>query len=266
VTPVPDTVTIVAPVRLVPVRVTGTVVLPVAGRGADAGEMEVSVGPVTVNAFVRVLVTPLLAVPTVTLLGPTPAVTATEQFAVTVVAVGVPVTAQVTPVAETVTALAPVRRVPERVTGTVDPRAPEVGEIVVSVGANTVNVGVFAPTVVVPIGVVTLTCLVVAGAVVVMAQFAVTVVTVGVPVIVQETPAVEAPMVTTVAPVRPLPVRVTGTVEPRIPEVGEIEANVGPWTANVSGLVPPAGVFGVKTVTVLAVVVAVVVITKFAVI
>jgi hypothetical protein len=43
VTPVPVTVTAVAPVRLVPVRTTGTLVV-VVPRDAEAGAMEVSVG------------------------------------------------------------------------------------------------------------------------------------------------------------------------------------------------------------------------------
>ncbi len=44
VTPLPDTVTAVAPVRFVPVRVTVTVIDPVAGRVAELGEIEVRVG------------------------------------------------------------------------------------------------------------------------------------------------------------------------------------------------------------------------------
>jgi len=44
VTPVPVTVTAVAPVRLVPVRTTGTLLVVVA-KVAEAGAMEVSVGP-----------------------------------------------------------------------------------------------------------------------------------------------------------------------------------------------------------------------------
>ena len=50
VTPVPDTVTAVVPVRLAPVMVTGTTV----PRAPDVGAIEFSVGPTTVN------VTPLL--------------------------------------------------------------------------------------------------------------------------------------------------------------------------------------------------------------
>ena len=48
VTPEPDTVTAVVPVRWVPVRVTGTVV----PRAPEAGEIAVRVAPCTVNATV----------------------------------------------------------------------------------------------------------------------------------------------------------------------------------------------------------------------
>jgi hypothetical protein len=65
--------------------------------------------------------------------------------------------------------------------------------------------------------------------------------------LVQVTP--EPEMVIAVAPVSPLPVRVTGTLVPRPPEAGEIAVNVGPNTVNVSAaLVPP----GFLTVTFLA--------------
>ena len=41
---------------------------------------------------------------------------------------------------------------------------------------------------------------------------------------------------TAVVPVRLVPVIVTGTLVPRRPEVGEIEASVGPCTVNVTVL------------------------------
>jgi hypothetical protein len=65
-----------------------------------------------------------------------------------------------------------------------------------------------------------------------------------------------------VAPVSALPVRVTGTVLPRMPVIGAIETSVGPVTVNGTVLVVPPGVV---TLTVLAESVAPVVITKFAV-
>jgi hypothetical protein len=63
-------------------------------------------------------VTVLLGPPgvvTLTVWAPSVAVDVIVQFAVTVVAIGVPVIAQVTPLADTVTAVAPVRLVPVRV-------------------------------------------------------------------------------------------------------------------------------------------------------
>jgi hypothetical protein len=119
------------------------------------------------------------------------------------------------------TAVAPVRLVPIRVTGTVVLCVPVVGLIDVSVAPCTVNV----TALLVPPGVVTVTLLAVSAAVLVTTQFAVTVVVVGVPVMVQVTPAPDA--VTAVAPLRLVPVRVTGTVVPRTPEVGLMEVSVG---------------------------------------
>jgi hypothetical protein len=136
VTPPPAIVTAVAPVRLVPVSVTGTVVLCVPVIGA----IEVSVGagggagPFTVN--VTALLVPL-GVVTVTFLAVSAALLVITQFAVTVVAVGVPVMVQVTPLPVAFTVVAPVRLVPVSVTGTVVPRTPDTGEIEVSVGVRT---------------------------------------------------------------------------------------------------------------------------------
>jgi hypothetical protein len=116
VTPLADTFTAVAPVRLVPVRVTPTFLLPMVGCTADVGEIEVSVGAGTDASTVNVWV--LLVPPgvvTLTVWAPSVAVDVIVQFAVTVVAIGVPVIAQVTPLADTVTAVAPVRLVPVRV-------------------------------------------------------------------------------------------------------------------------------------------------------
>ena len=77
-----------------------------------------SVAPVTWNATL-LLVPP--SVVTATVLDVCKAVLAIAQFAVTVVAVGVPVMVQVTPAPDTVSAVAPVRLVPVRVTETVVP-------------------------------------------------------------------------------------------------------------------------------------------------
>ena len=156
VTPVPDTFTDVAPVRLVPVRVTGTLMEPMGGCVADAGAIEVSVGGAGADAT-TVNVTLLLVPPgVVTLMVPAPvvALAAIVQVAVTVLAVGVPVIVQVTPLFDGFTAVAPVKLVPVRVTGGAVPCVPDVGAIEVSVGpVPTVNVTLLL----VPAGVVTLT-------------------------------------------------------------------------------------------------------------
>ena len=84
----------------------------------------------------------------------------------------------------------------------------------------------------VPIGVVAVTFLVVSPAPRAIAHDAFTAVAVGVPVIVQVT---LPPRLTAVAPVRAVPLTVTGTVVPRTPLVGVIEVSVGPTTVNVTG-------------------------------
>jgi hypothetical protein len=87
-----------------------------------------------------------------------------------------------------------------------------------------------------PIGVLTMTFLVVVSeAPAVITQDAATVVAFGggaVSVQVMPPPLMD----TAVAPVRFVPVRVTGTVVPRSPLVGEIEVSVGPVTVKVTGL------------------------------
>jgi hypothetical protein len=118
------------------------------------GTVNETVAPTTLNATV-LLVPPGLVV-TVTVLAPSAAPTVITQFALTVVAVEPPVMLQVTPAPDIVTAVAPVKPVPVRVTGTTVPRAPEVGAIEVSAGPSNVNV---TPPLVPP-GVVTVTVLV----------------------------------------------------------------------------------------------------------
>jgi hypothetical protein len=98
---------------------------------AGLGLIEVSVGPWTAN--VTELVVPA-GVTTVTFLFPVPAVVVITMFAVTVVAVGVPVMVAVAPEPDTVTPVAPVRRLPVSVTGTVVPRTPDVGLIDARIG------------------------------------------------------------------------------------------------------------------------------------
>ena len=151
--------------------------------------------PVKVGAggLVTVNDTPLLvppAVVTVTVRAVAAALVAMAQLALTVVAVGVLVIVQVTPLPEAVTAEAPARLVPVSVTGTVVPRRPEFGAMLVNAGGRgTVTVNVTA--LLVPPPVVTVIVRAVVSAVALMRQFALTVVAVGDPVIVQFTPVPE---------------------------------------------------------------------------
>ena len=94
---------------------------------------------------------------------------------------------------------------------------------------------------VVPIGVVAVTVRAPVAAVVVKVQFAFTVVAVGVPVTLQVMP--EPEKVTAVAPVKLVPVSTTacGFVAVREPDVGLIEASVGPITVKATAFVVPAG-------------------------
>src|SRR5882762_2682980 len=97
-------------------------------------EVKLTVPWPTVNVTV-LLVPP--GVVTLTVLAPSVAVGVMVKVAVTVVAVAVmPLT--VTPGPDTLTAVAPVRFVPVKVTGTAVPRAPDVGAIEVSVGGPVV--------------------------------------------------------------------------------------------------------------------------------
>jgi hypothetical protein len=159
--PVPA-VTLVAPVKSTPVRVTLLIVWP---RRPTLGLTDVSAGAFTVK--VTALVVPM-GVVTVTFRAVVPAPDEMTKFAVTVVAL-VLVMVAVTPVPDTVTAVAPVKLLPVRVTATVLPRYPEVGLMEVSVGPCTVNI----KELLVPLGVVTLTVLAPVAAVVVMTNVAV---------------------------------------------------------------------------------------------
>jgi len=242
---VPDTFTAVAPDRLVPVRVTATGTPAV--REPDVGEIEVSVGP-TMNVTL-LEVTPGVVV-TLTFLFPVAAVAVIAQFAVTVVAVGVPLMVQTTlpAIPDTFTAVVPDRLLPVRVIGTLGPpRTPDVGAIEVSVGLTTVNVTLLVVT---PGVVVTLTFLFPVAAVAAIAHVALTVVVVGgVTVLMVQTTLPAVPdTFTAVAPDRLVPVRSTGTLVPRTPDVGAIEVSVGP-TVNVTVLEVTPGV--VVTLTVL---------------
>jgi hypothetical protein len=114
---------------------------------------------------------------------------------------------------------------------------------------------------VLPIGVTTLTVLVETVAVPEITKLAVAVAPPGATTMLfTEMP--EPVTVIPVAPVSALPVRVTGTVLPRMPVIGAIEASVGPVTVNGTVMVVPPGVV---TLTVLVESVAPDEIAKFAV-
>jgi hypothetical protein len=218
--PVPETVIAVVPVSPAPLRVTETLVpcVPVAGA------IEVNTGPVTVYATV-----PLVPPGVVTLMVLTPG--AVVDVLARVASIVVELTT-VTPlidkpvVPEMVTVVPVIVKLdPVRTTGTLAPRRPVAGAIEVRVGAGgftTVNVTVL----VAPFGVVTKTFLAESVAVAVMVKVAVMVVSFTTERELTVTPVPE--MVIAVAPVNPVPLRVTGTLVPRAPEAGAIAVNACP--------------------------------------
>jgi len=137
--------------------------------------------------------------------------------------------------------VAPVRLLPFRVTATVVLCKPEVGEIDVSVDPCTVNVAELE----VPLGVVTVTFLLerlapfeITNVAVILLELT----TLKLPLAI-ETPAPRPP--NPVAPVKLVPVKVTGTLVPRTPVLGAIEVNVGTapaLTVNVTVFEVPIGV------------------------
>ena len=126
--------------------------------------------------------------------------------------------------------VAPVRPVPVKVTLKMVPRKPDVGAIEASVGPNTVNDA--TKGLLVPPAVVTVILLTPSPAVGVIVHVALTVVEVD-PVTVQLTPLPDT--FTVCALSRFVPVMITGTLVPRKPDAGAIEADVGveavgpPW-------------------------------------
>lgn len=138
VTPVPETFTAVVPPRLVPVRVTFTAV----PREPELGLMLDSVGASDCTANVTVLVVPT-GVTTLTFRVASGAVEEMVKVATTVVELTTPMSLTVMPLPappDTLTAEAPVRFVPVRVTFTIVPRKPEVGFIEVKVAVTVVAV------------------------------------------------------------------------------------------------------------------------------
>jgi hypothetical protein len=217
VTPVPFTDTAEAPVRLVPVRVTEMV----APRKPELGAIEVNTG--AGGAVIAKATFPVVppGVVTLTLRDVRAAVPVMVKVAVTVVEFTTVRPLTVMPVPETFTAVAPVRPAPVRVTDRLVPRTPVTGLIEDNVGAVTVKLTV--PLV--PPGVVTLTVFALSPALDAIVKVAVTVVAFTLVMPLTVTP----PPDTVIAdvPARLVPVRVTATVEPLTPELGEIEDSVG---------------------------------------
>jgi hypothetical protein len=225
----------VAPVRLLPVMVTGTLTVPLAGCVPEVGLIETSVAPWTVNG--TVLLVPPPGTVMLTVLADSVAPVLIVKVAVAVVGLVTVKPLTVTPVPDTVTAVAPVRLVPVKVTGTLVPRTPVAGAIEVSVGTGrpiTVNVTVLL----VPPGALTVTFRAEAVALPEIAKVAVTVLSFTTVRPLTATPPPGTLMA--VVPVRPLPTRVTATLAARLPEAGVIEVSAGPFTVNGTvPLVPP---------------------------
>jgi hypothetical protein len=225
--PPPLTAAAVAPVSPLPVRVTGTLV----PRLPELGAIEARDGPFTV--YVMVLLVPPSVV-TLMFLVPSVAAVVLVMVAVIVVALTTVTPLTVTPLAGAamLTVDPAMKLVPVRVTETAVPRRPALGAIEVSVGAGgatTVKVtGLVAPA-----GVVTVTFLAVSVAVGAIVKVAVTVVA-----LTAVTPLTVMPppdTVTAVAPVRSVPVIVTGTMVPCAPVGGAIEVTAPtplPWNST----------------------------------
>ena len=201
-------------------------VVPLAGVvvKAGVGPVNAAVPPVTLNGL-ELLAPP--GVVRVRFLIPSGA--SREIFKVAVTVVGLTTVRFVTGINAPIppTAKVPVRLVPVKVTVTAVPRAPEVGEIEVSVGgggAVTVN----ATGLVIPPGVDTVTFRTVVAAVTLTVKFAVTVVSLTTTMLLTVTPVPE--MLTAKAPVRFVPVRVTGTTVPLSPVLGVMDVRVGAAT------------------------------------
>ena len=203
-------VTVIVPVLVVVFGLPGP-----EGFNTGEGAEIVSVAPVTWNVGVTVptVLPPPPPCVNVTVLAESPALLAIAQLAVTVVAVDTtPVQLTLPPLNRTpVTLLRFDPPVAVTVTGTVAPRAPEAGEMV-PVPLTTVNVVVAG---VVP-GVLTVTVCAPRPAPVVIVKVVVSVVPSGLTLVLPATTATPVPLViVTEAPVRLVPIMVTGTVLPR---------------------------------------------------
>jgi hypothetical protein len=220
-------------VKLLPVMVTGRLAVP---RWPEVGLIEVTVatgGMLIVNGNALLPPPGLL---TAMFLFPTRVPAPMLSVAVIVVLFTTVNPVTVIPVPPvTVNPVAPVKLVPVRVTATPLPLKPEFGAIEIRVGAGglvTVNVTVLL----VPPGVTTATFLAVSAAPAVMVKVAVTVVLFTTTRLLTVTPAPDTLMAE--APVRLVPVSVTGTAVPLTPELGAIEASVGAGMVTWDSIAP----------------------------
>lgn len=226
-TPPPRPVTAVVPVRLVPVKVTGTVV----PRSPVSGLIEVSVAPSTVKGT-ELLAAAAPATLTVTLWAAVvEAVAEMVKVALSDVGLATVTVLTVIPPPETATVVSPATKlVPVSVTGTTEPRAPVGGLIEVSVGVGGI-VTVKATALLTPPGAVTVTFLAVPVAPAVKVKVKVVVTCVSLTTVTGPTVTLPPDTVTAVAPVNPLPKRLTGIApSPRLPDVGTIDVSTGPRT------------------------------------
>ena len=218
----------VAPVRFVPLKVTGTV----APRAPEVGATELSVGAGGLTVKVTALLVPPAAV-TVMLRAPVAALASITRVAVICVAVATGVPLRVRPDGRF--RVEPVRFAPVKITGTVAPWTPDVGAMEASVGVGGLTVK--ATALLVPPGVVTVMLWAPVAALAPITREAVICVAVatGVPLTVMPDGRFR------LAPVRFVPVRVTGSVAPWTPEVGAMEVSVGAagLTVNVTALLVP---------------------------
>jgi hypothetical protein len=223
----PPTVTLLAPVKFVPVIVKA--VLPKVEP--DVGEILAMVGAGTtyVNALGKVAVPP--AVITATLCAP-----AVPGGVTAVIEVALTTTTLVAATPPTVTLLAPVKFVPVIVKGVLPKVEPTVGEILVMVGSGTTYVNALGKVAVPPAVITATLCApAVPGGVNAVIEVALTTTT-----LVAATP----PTVTLLAPVKFVPVIVKGVLPKVEPTVGEMLVIVGAGTTYVNALgkltVPPA--------------------------
>ena len=229
VTPLGSPVSPVAPVRLVPASVIGTVIVPVAGCVAEFGLIEVSVGP-TVKGIV-LLAEPAPATVTATFWAPTEAVLEMVRVAVKVLELVTLTPLTVTPVPETDTVVSPAMKlVPVSVTGTVVPRTPVGGLTVINVGVGGI-VTAKATGLLTPPGAVTVMLLVVPEALAAMVKVVETWLSLTTLIAPTVTP-LPGGTLTAVAPVNPLPKISTATAAPcpRSADDGVMDVSTGPST------------------------------------